>query len=383
MGTLENDHNVYIIGAGFSADRGLPVLANFMLAMRDAHPWLMTQGREVEANSIQKVLEYRLQAASAGYRVRIELENIEELFSLASASLNPLTPDIRRAIAATLDYCQNANRAERTRIVLPKDTIPTKGNVVLQPVKAGDGQVVLTMPTYEQYVGALLGWFQSGEVVGKNTFISFNYDTLVEESLSGLGIDFTYGFNPSTVNVDSNASLLRLRDNASVSVLKLHGSNNWARADEKTGELTVFGSYADVRANNLVPDLVPPTWRKVFGQQLNDIWSGALTAIESATRVIMIGFSMPETDLHFKYLLAAGLQRNLSLRQIVAVNPDGSTVDKRLSAMLIESPIGYKRWLVTGGTFRHFIEPRYGDATSIVWYGRLISRGFNSFQYGH
>ena len=37
---------------------------------------------------------------------------------------------------------------------------------------------------------------------------------------------------------------------------------------------------------------------------------------------MIIGFSIPPTDLHFKYLLAAGLQNNYSLREIVFVNPE-------------------------------------------------------------
>jgi hypothetical protein len=39
MDQLNNDYNVYILGAGFSAPRGLPVVADFMLALRDAHAW--------------------------------------------------------------------------------------------------------------------------------------------------------------------------------------------------------------------------------------------------------------------------------------------------------------------------------------------------------
>jgi hypothetical protein len=381
MSTLENDHNVYIIGAGFSAERGLPVLANFMLAMRDAHPWLMAQRREAEANSIQKVLEYRLQAASAGYRVRIELENIEELFSLASASQNRLTPDIRRAIAATLDYCQKVHSPKRARFVVVQDILPFSANVIVEPDKVGsERQVLLSMPTYEQYVGALLGWFQSGNVVGKNTFISFNYDTLVEESLSGLGIDFSYGFNPLSVDLNTDAKMFRLRHDAALRVLKLHGSCNWARQVETDQKLSIFDSYDSVRAKNLIPDVVPPTWRKVFGEQLNDVWSEALTAIGSATRVIMLGFSMPDTDLHFKYLLAAGLQNNFSLRQIVAVNPDNTTIEKRLAGMLVDSPIGFRRWIVIGHRIHTVLNPGSTD-TTIGWYGRPIHQSIGGFNH--
>jgi hypothetical protein len=47
----------------------------------------------------------------------------------------------------------------------------------------------------------------------------------------------------------------------------------------------------------------------------------AVAALAAATRIILIGFSIPPHDLHFKYLLAAGLQDNSSLRSIKIVDP--------------------------------------------------------------
>jgi hypothetical protein len=41
----------------------------------------------------------------------------------------------------------------------------------------------------------------------------------------------------------------------------------------------------------------------------------------TATRIIIVGYSMPSIDQHFKYLLTAGLQDNISLRKIFIVNP--------------------------------------------------------------
>jgi hypothetical protein len=34
-----NNKNVYILGAGFSSVCGLPGIRDFMLRLRDAHPW--------------------------------------------------------------------------------------------------------------------------------------------------------------------------------------------------------------------------------------------------------------------------------------------------------------------------------------------------------
>ena len=68
--------------------------------------------------------------------------------------------------------------------------------------------------------------------------------------------------------------------------------------------------------------LLPPTWQKVFRPQLSEIWDMAVRELRDATRIIILGYSMPPSDIHFKYLLAAGLEANNSIRQIWTVNID-------------------------------------------------------------
>ena len=61
-----NDHNVYILGAGFAAEAGLPLIYDFMNRMRDAAAWLAEHGgRDPEVNAIEEVLDFRLRAAAA------------------------------------------------------------------------------------------------------------------------------------------------------------------------------------------------------------------------------------------------------------------------------------------------------------------------------
>ena len=60
-----NDHNVYILGAGFSAAAGLPLIKDFMNRMRDAATWLGPQAdREREFAAIDRVLRFRLEVGS-------------------------------------------------------------------------------------------------------------------------------------------------------------------------------------------------------------------------------------------------------------------------------------------------------------------------------
>ena len=69
-----NDHNVYVIGAGFSKDAGLPVVDEFFNRTRDSVQWLKDNHFMSEAEAVQRVLHFRLQAAAAALRVDLNVE---------------------------------------------------------------------------------------------------------------------------------------------------------------------------------------------------------------------------------------------------------------------------------------------------------------------
>jgi len=63
------DNNVYILGAGFSAAAGIPVLNNFLYDMRSSVSWLLANNRLDELSAVREVLNFRKRAASAALRV--------------------------------------------------------------------------------------------------------------------------------------------------------------------------------------------------------------------------------------------------------------------------------------------------------------------------
>jgi hypothetical protein len=102
---------------------------------------------------------------------------------------------------------------------------------------------------------------------------------------------------------------------------------SFAKVAERSAEylrlLSVYGDYDRLRGDPLIsriPFLLPPTWRKTFSGFYADLWDAAVRSLKTATRVIIIGYSVPITDLQIRYLLAAGLQENISLRSILFVN---------------------------------------------------------------
>jgi hypothetical protein len=384
-----NDRNVYILGAGFSADAGLPLIKDFMNRMRDAAAWLEEQrDRKDELAAIERVLDFRLKASAAAYRVPLDVENIEELFSLASASGSAeLSDQVTVAIAATLDFCRarvqapDRNFVSVTKIDGPKWDRPQPCNWQLskqheQRADGTPGVSVYSCPLYELYLGLLCGFFNEVGADRRDTLISLNYDTVVEDALWGLDLPFCYADSQQVEWQSHQPDHFTQAEREPIRLLKLHGSVNLTtRISEDFGlRVWAYGSYRDLLKAGNKPVSVPPTWQKQLSGYLSAVWREAVSALRTATRVVMLGYSMPQTDQHFRYLLAAGLQENISLRRVVAVNLDGEKEEfkRRLLALLREEHFKPERGLVT------ILPYSVGQSFKDEAYRQLIGRTFKA-----
>lgn len=329
---LENDHVVYVLGAVFSYDKGLPMMGSFMNRLRDSHPILTQLGRDAEAQAVEQVLAYRRASAAAAYRIDVDLESIEQLFSLASIGASQMFGEIRLPIAATLSVSALSGAGQGINLqVGPGISFPANWTKVITQ----NAQVFgVNADRYEYYLACMTGLLSAPSPVRRTTILTFNYDTVVEDALFALNAPFNYGFKGRTVNFDATSRCESQPSSGSVDVLKLHGSLNWAHRKGRGRTFTVFGSYEDARSHGLVPEIIPPTWDKHLDGQLTEVWRRARAALSTATRIVIIGFSIPETDLHFKYLLAAGLSENLSAREILFVDPYIENIERRAALLL-------------------------------------------------
>jgi hypothetical protein len=273
----------------------------------------------------------------------LDLENVEEIFSLASGSGDPtLMKDATLAIAATLDYAETVYQPVRSKVlaeqtddpgvVVPLGWEPTSAIFLLGLRKEDPKLREYSCPAYDFYALVLSGGCTPLPKGRRDTVITFNYDMLVEKALRNLSVPFHYGFKKYAPDFDDSFVVPKGPRTESVPVLKLHGSVNWAVSDKGLG---IYGDYTDVRKLPLAgPMLVPPTWNKSIGPALSDVWDSAVGALRTATRIVVIGYSIPVNDNDFKYLLATGLQENVSLRKIIFVNPDSVGISNRLPNLL-------------------------------------------------
>jgi hypothetical protein len=338
-----NDNNVYVLGAGFSAEAGLPVITSFLGRMRDAFDWLQGRGREDELRAIERVLQFRHESAAAGYRINLDLDNIEHLFSLAAAKAGTASAaDIRSAISSTLDFGTETGRPpiRRMRISEPRGwpCTPQWRDEASRWIDASAEFTDVESSIYDYYAAFLSGLTANKTGLSRNTVVSLNYDLLLEKSLRHLAIPFSYGLAGPGVAFDADADGDASGEGA-FELLKLHGSINWGEAED--GSVRVHRDYESVRAAKLSPLLVPPTWHKSAGDPLLRVWEAAVAALAAATRITLIGFSIPAIDQHFKYLLAVGLKENSSLRSVKIVDPRCDELLQQYQAVFREDQFRY------------------------------------------
>ncbi len=201
--------NVYLLGAGFSAEAGLPTIADFLNQMRDSTDWLAQQGRQAELTAVDAVLEFRHHAAAAGYRVNVDLDNIEDLFSLAAAlPQQAASRDVQAAIGATLNYSQSRSRPPQVRMRVSAARgwpITPAWRAAASRVSPAPDSEDVECSAYDYYASVLAGRTSSTDKPNRNIVITFNYDLLLEEALDRLAIPFSYGLGTDNVTYDSTA----------------------------------------------------------------------------------------------------------------------------------------------------------------------------------
>jgi hypothetical protein len=207
---LPSEKNVFILGAGFSRNAGLPLIFDFLSNSRKAISWLESNGRIREKDAILRVFEYRQKSASAGYYSTINLENIEELFSLATSDPDSKLDDkIKLTIAATIDYCSRKNKQNIVSIFrgsgvnTPQTSwIPFADTVFwdLHQDRKPDKDVHYRLTEYQFIVGVMFDLFRNKFT--NDSIITFNYDLIIEKACENLDINIDYAIRPESIKKD-------------------------------------------------------------------------------------------------------------------------------------------------------------------------------------
>jgi hypothetical protein len=158
-----------------------------------------------------------------------------------------------------------------------------------------------------------------------DTFISFNYDCLLDRALAvhggrrwkpseGYGYPVAGDANGWANHVGAGRPL-----KTSIRLLKPHGSLNWV----------LNGNVLSLRPNEYGPRketelvIVPPLWQKSFDSEpYQTIWRETRLVLSGSKALFVIGYSLPETDVYTQATLRMDVG---PLDFLCIVNPDDAS----------------------------------------------------------
>lgn len=333
--------NIFILGAGASKESGAPLMNNFLDVAED-----LLRENSFDSDSVDKIKEvFKIITYLQGVHAKsyLDLNNIESLFGAV---------EMARVINRLGEYSpQKIFEIREALITLIVKTIEKK---ISFPVK---DKVMCPTNSYKEFVDLI-----RDKTLGTSSIITFNYDIALDFALIRCGANINYC-------LDSGAS-------NGVKLLKLHGSVNWGKC-KKCGNIVPFSLdkfirkfYSkfggDMRFVSLaispylkhlkdyhehdefenIPVIVPPTWNKTeYHGSLTNVWSQAAKEFSLARNIYVFGYSLPESDLFFRYLFALGTMGETRIRRFWVFDPEDSGVTearyKRLLGQGINSRFEY------------------------------------------
>ncbi len=266
----------------------------------------------------------------------LDLDNIEHLFAAIETGLL-----IGRFSTRTID------QIEGLRASIIKLITRTLQRSVKFPIRSG---TLRPPPPYDKFLSALQTLIGSQPTTDPHnfTFITFNYDLVLDLSLGFVGYTYDYCLDDA-------------KTTARFPLLKLHGSVSWGVCTKCENKIISL-DLKSIKANPLMSDddiqvdiidllaklkcpqcqqplqgppvLVPPTWNKTeYQSHLAKVWRRAAVELGKADNIIVIGYSMPKTDSFFHYLYALGSESETKLQHFIVINPDKS-VEGRFKEIL-------------------------------------------------
>jgi len=333
------DRNVYILGAGFSAGANAPLLYNFLDKSRELLDDPGSGLDNDERAEFKTVFEFRRKMAQAREKVKLDLDNIEQLFGLVEMQqrLGHDGSDARTAtvylIAKTLELAIARKNRNQDILLSPNPSIPASATVFQTydlTLNTGYSPPKASLDQYDFFAMLIGGMFDPPEkrTHRKDSVITFNYDLVLDHALRRAGIPISYHLP------EQNVSVPGANTKDGFSLLKLHGSTNWGictnckkhifvSLDKVSSSPGIFKNMQcrECQKREFQPMLVPPSWDKTeYRDLIQPIWNQAVTELQKATRICIIGYSLPESDAYFKYLLTLGLSENHGLYKFIVVD---------------------------------------------------------------
>lgn len=305
---------VYLLGAGFSAPLGLPVMSNFLSVSRDLY--FQDPARFSHFEGVFKTIS---EMAVAKNIYHANLWNIEEILSILEMreSLGDVSP--KREFVR---YIGDVVQAQ-----MPSEPIPHNPDTMqcfdflfddwkwdhYGKFFASLLRLTFMRRDFSAQGGAKCVRFgRRHESSWRYGLVSLNYDEVCERVVRAFEFHYNSGSNAAAFHLGTDFSDLPKAFQSALPLAKLHGT---------VGET-----------------IVPPTWNKNLHPDLVAVWKGAHQLLGKANHLRILGYSLPDSDAYIRYLFksAAIDSQHLKTIDIICLDPDGSV--KRRYENFIDFP---------------------------------------------
>jgi hypothetical protein len=138
-----------------------------------------------------------------------------------------------------------------------------------------------------------------------------------------------------------------------IEILKLHGSLNFP-SSEKPNETNPLPTIPTKE-----PYIIPPIINKSISTE-QTMWRIGLRRLREAKNIIIVGYSLPQTDIYMQYFIKAGIGPNTNLNRIIVFNPALSKESEENERMrerfgICFSPQIRNRIIFNDGGFESFV----------------------------
>lgn len=342
--------NVIIFGAGASFDAGIPLMKDFVdtmwgYAVRGKSPngIISAEDRKLleQADAIRVGLE--------GYnsRANFNTRNLEDVLSLLSfealaggAALQKYQTWVR-AITRTVELSTiypHLN-AQRTDPNYPMNLYHIFWDMLLGENSNSSPPALITF-NYDLVFERTLWDYFHGLSEAENTFkpkrdsCKVNYFLRPYDfTIKAQKCDYVIAHNNwnegyRQVNVRHNGFKPTIEYNCKADIeipyLKLHGSLNWCsnttpKQDEHISD-ELCPALLPTQAVE-TPLILPPVFNKMNSGDVSPVWRKALEILREAKNIILVGYSLPKTDIYMQYFLKSAIGPNSSLQKIIVFDP--------------------------------------------------------------
>lgn len=325
------EHVVYILGAGFSAPLGLPVMSDFRQKARD-----MIRSEPAKYQHFNEAFGLFRDLAEIKHFLKSDQLNIEEVLSVLEVERiieDRDTSLFTEMIRDVIKYYTPPLRASENGVaMIPPQIFGDKwhrhGYFVLgllnrtcERYKQSDRDYIRLVPSKQDCAYAV---------------VTLNYDLVVEnaaETAQKYAHKMDEGVllqvHPASGPLHAIGPML----------CKLHGS-------AATGQ-----------------NIVLPTWNKALqDEKIIATWRAARRVLQEANQIRFLGYSLPEADAYVRYLIKSALVRAENFRRIdvVCLDDHEQSVERRYKAF-VESPLLRFRNADIGDYLKDVAETVYGS----------------------